>query len=36
MPAATENRQLALISSLTRLVVRRPVAAFLLMLYGIA
>ena len=36
MPAATENRQLALISSLTRLVVRRPVAAFLVMLYGIA
>ena len=36
MPLATENRQPAPLSPLRRLVVRHPVAAFLLMLYAIA
>ena len=36
MPAATENRQPTSLSPLKRLVVRHPVAAFLLMLYAIA
>ncbi len=36
MPTATENRQDAPLSPLKRLVVRRPVAAFLVMLYAIA
>ena len=36
MPTATENRQPTPLSPLKRLVVRHPVAAFLLMLYAIA
>jgi membrane protease YdiL (CAAX protease family) len=36
MPTATENRQPAPLSPLKRLVVRHPVAAFLVMLYAIA
>ena len=36
MPTATENRQPAPLSWLKRLVVRHPVAAFLVMLYAIA
>ena len=36
MSTATENRQPAPLSPLKRLVARRPVAAFLVMLYGIA
>ena len=36
MPAATENRQPTLLSPLKRLIVRHPVAAFLVMLYAIA
>ena len=36
MPAVTENRQPAPLSPLKRLVVRHPVAAFLVMLYAIA
>ena len=36
MPTATENRQPASLSPLKRLVVRHPVAAFLVMLYAIA
>ena len=36
MPTATENRQPAPLSPLKRLVVRQPVAAFLVMLYAIA
>ena len=36
MPTATENRQAAPLSPLKRLVVRRPIAAFLVMLYAIA
>jgi membrane protease YdiL (CAAX protease family) len=36
MPAATENRQPTPLSPLKRLVVRHPVAAFLVMLYAIA
>jgi membrane protease YdiL (CAAX protease family) len=36
MPTATESRQPAPSSSLARLVVRRPVAAFLVMLYAVA
>lgn len=36
MPTATENRQPAPLSRLKRLVVRHPVAAFLVMLYAIA
>jgi membrane protease YdiL (CAAX protease family) len=36
MPTATENRQPSPLSPLKRLVVRHPVAAFLVMLYAIA
>ena len=36
MPTATENRQPAPLSSLKRLVVRHPVADYLVMLYAIA
>ena len=36
MPVATENRQPAPLSPLTGLVVRHPVAAFLVMLYAVA
>jgi membrane protease YdiL (CAAX protease family) len=36
MPTSTENRQPAPLSPLKRLVVRHPVAAFLIMLYAIA
>jgi uncharacterized protein len=36
VPTATENRQPAPLSPLKRLVVRHPVAAFLVMLYAIA
>ena len=36
MPTATENRQPTPLSPLKRLVIRHPVAAFLLMLYAIA
>jgi hypothetical protein len=36
MSKATENRQPAPSSSFVRLVARRPVAAFLIMLYAIA
>lgn len=36
MPTATENRQPARLSPLKRLVVRHPVASFLVMLYAVA
>ena len=36
MPTVSENRQPALLSPVKRLVVRHPVAAFLVMLYAIA